>query len=288
MFSESEFEYILNDYKLLQNEKMKSHKKASILFTLLLILIVVILYVLGLVSKEPANILIPLYSGILFFLLLIYISYSFGRGGSKAFYELIIPKVIDKINFQMEADLVYSSNKKTDFLYNKIGGLFSPRCRSNIRMSIKGTSPGGRNFELYELILVTGGGKNQQINLNGIYIVFNSKTSICQQIRSNGKPQLKGTKYERIESDYKYRVYLQEGSFERDLDVDYKDMFSRVMEDTHNERGYLSIIENQTHFALHPVRLYKYRKMSLENINIVYDKIKWLIEIVDKLSIEEF
>lgn len=288
MFTESEFDYLLNEYTTIHNEKMKKHKKISIILIIGLVTIISLLYVFDLASKEPLNFLIPIYSGVVLVGLLIYLLFSYGTGSSKAFYEFTVRKVIDKLNFHMELDLQYSTDKKTDFPHNKNSGLFTRYCRSNVRMYIKGSTVEDKKFELYELTLVTGSGKNQTTHMNGIYIVLGNNTKIIQQIRTNGKPHLKGTNYSRIESDYEYKVYLKEEMFERDLDENYKDIFSRVMDNTSKQKGYLSVIENETHFALHPFKLYKYRKLTLENLNLVYDKIKWLIELVDKLSIKEF
>ncbi len=288
MFSESEYEYILNEYTAIHNEKMKKHKIISLLLMIGLLAIVSLLYVLGLTSEDPWNILIPVYSGIIFIGLLIYLLFSYGTGSSKAFYEFVVRKVMEKINFHMELDLKYSTNKKTEFLFNKSSGIFSRFCRSNVRMHIKGSSLEDKQFELFELTLITGNGKNQHTHLNGIYIVLSNETNILEQVRTHGKPHLKGTNFQKIESDFRYRVYLNEDLDERDLNEKYIDMFSRVMDDSVKQKGYLSVIENETHFALHPFKLYKYRKLTLENINIVYDKIKLLIELVDKLSIKEF
>jgi len=288
MFSESEFEYILSEYKVIQNEKMKKHKIISVLLTITLTTILIFLYVMEFASTGPANILIPVYFGIAIFLSLIYISFSFGVGGTKAFYEFVVKKVIDKINFHMELDLVYSSNKKTQFPHNKKSGLFSRHCRSVTRMYIKGKTSEDTEFELFELSLVTSNGKNQQTHLNGIYIVLKNNTKIVQQIRTHGRPHLKGTNYSKDETDSEYRVYTKEDMFVSDSDETYLDLFSRVMRDTEKQKGYLSVIENETHFALHPFKLYKYRRLTLENINVVYDKMKWLIELVDKLSVKEY
>ncbi len=290
MFSESEFDYLLNEYTIIHNEKMKNHKKISVFLIVALFAIVASLYALGLTSKEPANFLTPIYGGVLLVVLLIYLMFSYGTGSSKAFYEFIVQKVIDKYNFHMELDLKYSIDKKTEFPHNNNSGLFTRYCRSNVRMHIKGRTEKDKEFDLYELSLISGSGKNQTTHMNGIYIVLSNNTKVIQQVRTNGRPHLKGTDYSRIESDtdYEYRVYLKEDMFERDLDENYKDLFSRVMRDTVKQKGYLSVIENETHFALHPFKLYKYRKLTLENLNLVYDKIKWLIELVDELSIKEF
>ncbi len=290
MFSESEYEYILSEYTIIHNEKMKIHKKISIILIIGLFAIVASLYALGFTAKEPANVSIPVYSGILMVVLLIYLMFSYGTGSSKAFYEFTVKKVIDKYNFHMELNLKYSTDKKTKFPHNNNSGIFSRYCRPNIRMYIKGRTVEDKEFELYELALISGNGKNQTTHMNGVYIVLGNNTKVIEQVRTNGRPHLKGTNYSRIETDtdYEYRVYLKEDMVERDLNENYKDLFSRVMRDSVKQKGYLSVIENETHFAIHPFKLNKYRKLTLENLNIVYDKIKWLIELVDELSIKEF
>lgn len=288
MFSISEFEYILNEYKEIHYEKMKNHKKLSVLLTILLVLVVFSLYGLGIQKEDPFDFLIPMYSGISLFLLLIYLSFSFGTGSSKAFYEFAVKKVIDKLNLNMDLGLQYSSNKKTDFSFNKKGGIFSRHCRSRVRMHIYGTSPHGVYFDLFELTLTTGSGNSQKTHLNGIYIVLENNLNTYQQVRTHGKPHLKGTEYTKLEEGYEYHVYLKEGLSQSSTNEGYINAFTRLMDGLEKQKGYLSVIENETHFALHPIKLYKYRKLSLDNLNIVYDKIKELIELVDKLNIEEF
>lgn len=288
MFSEYEFDSIKSEYITIHNEKMKKHKKISVLSLIGLVGIIAGLYALRLNVNDPFDFLIPLYGGIGFFALFIYVLFSFGTGSSKAFYEYVVREVIDKINLDYELEVMYSTDKKTKFSHNLRGGLFSRHCRSTVRMKIKGKSIEGREFELYELSLITGGGNSQQTHLNGIYIVLGNQTKVVKQIRTHGRPHLKGTEYLKVESDYEYKVYVKEGMFEKDYNIDYKDVFSRVMRDIEKQKVYLSVIEGETHFALHPFKLYKYRKLSIDNLNIVYDKIKWLIELVDTLKIDEF
>ena len=53
-------------------------------------------------------------------------------------------------------------------------------------------------------------------------------------------------------------------------------------------KGYLSVIEGETHLAIHKYKLSEYRKMSLENLNKLYDEVNNLIGLVEKLSVKEF
>lgn len=288
MFSISEYEYLLSDYTNLQKEKMKKHKIISVLAMIVLLITVGVLYALGLASEDPANILIPVYFGASFIALLIYLLISFGSGSSRIFYDLVVEKVIEKINFHLDVDLKYSTDRKTEFTHNKNSWIFTTHARARIRMYLKGMTSNDIQFELYDLTLTSGSGNNQQTHLNGIYIVLKNDTVIHQQIRTHGKPRLKGTDYRKIESDYEHRVYLKEELNDRDLIEKYKDIFSSVMDDSEKRKGYLSVIEKETHFALHPFKLYKNRKFTLESMNTVYAEIKWLIELVDKLSIEEY
>lgn len=288
MFSESEYDYLFNEYMELHKEKMKKHKQISVLSTIALVALVFGLYLLDLARLDPFNILIPLYGGLGLIGLSFYMLYSFGTGSSRAFYDFVVQKVIDKINFNHELELKYSSDKKTEFKHNKKSGLFSRHCKSVVRMYISGYSKAERPFELYELSLITGAGNSQQTHLNGIYIKLGNSTKVIQQIRTHGRPHLKGTSYQKVEAVADYKVYLKEGMFERDLNENYLDLFSRVTRELENQKVYLSVIEHETHFAMHPFKLYKYRKLTLENLNTVYDKINELILLVDDLHIKEF
>ncbi len=288
MFTELELEYLLEDYKVIMDEKMHKHKIISVLLLSILISVVIIIFALGFFDNETVAILTMVYGSILIIVCLIYILFSYGAGSKKPFYDVIVDKVVSKINSTMELNLEYSSERKIDFKHNINSGIFSKYCRASARMHIKGLTNENNSFEIYELTLITGGGKNQTTHLNGIYIVTNNASSVLQQVRTNGKPHLKETKYQRIESDFEYKIYLDEDLDASHYSKGYNTMFSRVMSNVESNRGYLSVIEGETHFALHPFKLYKYRKLTLENLNSVYNEIKSLIELVDKLSIEEF
>lgn len=288
MFTDSELNYMNDEYKILVNETMLKHKKVSISLSVLALFITGIIFVLDSVSNKSFEWIVGIYAILFLVGTLIYVLFSFKSTFKKPFYDVVVKKVIDKINFNLDLSLQYSSEKKIKFNHNNNGGIFSRYCRSNVRMHVDGFSIEGKQFDLFELALITGNGKNQHTHLDGMYIVTSNKTDIIQQIRTNGSPHLKGVKYRLIEKDLGYKLYLSDESETLSPNKRYSDIFLSVMNDTMYKKAYMSVIENETHFAVHKVRLYKYKKIELNNMTNLYENIVSFIKLVDELGIKEF
>ena len=288
MFTDYELGHMNEEYKISLNKAMIIHKRLSISIFFLVLSTIGIIIGLDFVSDDSLKWVVAIY-GILFLIgASIYIIFSFKFGVKKPFYDIVVKKVVEKINYNLDLNLQYSSDKKIEFNHNKSSGIFSRFCRSKVRMHINGFSIEDRQFDLFDLTLITGNGKNQRTHLNGIYIVTSNKTNIIQQIRTHGSPHLKGVKYRLIEKDFQYKLFLDDESETFNQNKRYYDIFSSIMNDTMYKIAYMSVIKNETHFAIHKFKLYKHNKINSDNMTNLYEDILSLIKLVDKIGIKEF
>lgn len=288
MFTTSEYEHIKEEYTSILDSKSKKMKVASIRVLVIYIVIFLFALIFGGILEPSKGIEIPIIGSIIFVALIILFLVSYLYKSSKPFYELIIKKIVEKINNNLDINVRLIDIVKTKYDFNLRGGLFTRFCSTKVRMHLQGNSISGKHFDMYETILVTSNGKSQSIHFNGIYIVTQSNESFYQQIRTNGSPHLKGVSYNLIEKIDGYKNYISNESEMIGVNYQYVNLFKNLHDSLEYKKAYMSIIEKEVHFAVHPVTLYKYKKLSFEDLDKAYEEIKSLIELVDKLEINDF
>jgi len=288
MFTTSEYGFIEEEYtKLLDSKTKKPKVVSSRLFMIFAILIILVLFS-GIMKNEPWDLIVPIVGSIIFLILIIFLLISFKYTSEKPFYEYIVKKIIDKINYNLDLNIQQMEIVKTKYDFNSKGGIFTRFSSTKVRMHLQGHSVHGKPFDLYETILITSDGKTQTTHLNGVYIVTPSNENFYQQIRTNGSPHLKGNKYDLIEKTDEFRNYLDKDTKMISVNDQYVNLFKKLHQSLGYKKAYMSIVEKEVHFAIQPVKLYEYKELSFEKINEAYDEIKNLIELVDKLEINDF
>lgn len=287
MYIHEECEATCKEYKKMVKERSAKNQK---IWTLILVGFVVVLVSVALFTKilenETGLILYFVYGGMILVGLIVAVFISFLTISEKPAFRYLYKEIYDKINLEKGVFYEYTSYEKGDWDFNKIGGIFSKFCRVSLRRHLKGTSPNYNSFDIFDTILITGSGKNKHVHLNGMYFVVKKSNPTLFQVRTNGKPHLKGIKYDRVEDIEEYKVYLEEGKTMSNIEHKFMETVTRLKRNLKAKKVYLSVTHNEIHFAYVPkVPIRKQYNISILQMNEVYndflDEIRFIDELVD-------
>lgn len=285
MFNRNEFESINTEYNKLI--KLKSDKAKIIwtpIFVVFTIVILYLIFVVGLLERGPWNWIISIYGGIIFGGLLIAVLFSHLGISEKPAFNFLYKEIYEKIILEEQTFIKYTPYEKIKPEFNKRGGLFSRFSRAAIRRHIQGVSSTGNDFDIYDIQLITGSGKDRRVHLDGIYFVIKVSNYNTFQIRSNGSPHLKGTKYSKVEDINDIKVYVEEGKMLANTDYNYIETVKRFKLRLNAKKIFMSMVHNEIHFAFVPInKIRKQKSLTNEKLNQIYSYFIDEINIIDEL-----
>ncbi len=285
MFTSSESNDVCKEYGILVKTRSKKTTKIWISIFLVYLGIMIILPLIpGFFESDPGWLLYIIYGGIAFVGLVIAISISIFSISDKPAFNYLYEKIYNKINQDNGEYYEYIPFEKGPFTFNKDGGLFSRHCRYVVRRHVFGTSPNSNKFDIYDVTLITGNGKNQHTWFSGIYFKAIFRSSNKFQIRSHSKPKLKDVKFNKVEDITEYRVYLEEEKSITNREYKYIEVLKRLETKLNSKKIYLSVTNDEIHFAYVPkVQIRKQYDVTVSKMNELYTKFLEEINLIDEL-----
>jgi hypothetical protein len=165
--------------------------------------------------------------------------------------------------------LEYAPYVKDDKTFNKEGGLFTRFANVSVRRRIKGETEEHHRFRIYDCIMTTSSGKNQQTHFDGIYYILEKRQNTQIQVRSNGSPKEKGVKFDRLKEFEEMKVYKKEGESMLNIDHQFINLYNKLAAYNEHKRVYIGVNQDEVHVALwhrkHPAK--KMTPFTLEKLN---------------------
>ncbi len=176
-------------------------------------------------------------------------------GTNKSLYNIVYPNVIEEINFNDDSNITLDVlTKENEFI--KIGGLFPRLSSKDIKFHINYTTDDGVNISIYDAYIYTQSNNGRVVHFDGIYYVLKIPNNVYFQLRSNGSPKLKGTKFKKFQTDPLMKEYVKEDEEER-IDSKYYSLFNFLKEDIPKRKIYIGGIENELHIGITKYNLFR-------------------------------
>lgn len=191
-------------------------------------------------------------------------------------------EVINVYNMEQDENFIYTPKPKLKPEYNKEMGLFTRYATANNLFQVTGYI-NGVPFDVKSLQLMVSTGNSSQVVFSGFYIILPIAGEKMFQLRTNGKPSLKKTKFKKISTDSK-RTYVLEEDNGR-----VKDKYIRLFEMLEREYDYKKIYigsnEREIHIGLTPIKKQKYPKnLSGESFNTYYEKFVEIFKVINEIT----
>jgi hypothetical protein len=129
-------------------------------------------------------------------------------------------------------------------------GLFNGYASVSSKYQMKAEMEVGEEVILQECSLVTSNGKSSTVHFRGIYIILPIKGISFQQLRTKGKPRLKGVKFDRVEEYPEERFFVVEGHTSRDLHPFLMQVYEELPKVFDMRDYFVASNEQEVHVAL--------------------------------------
>lgn len=285
MYLKSECDSICKEYsKMVKQRSKKTSQIWSYIFLVFLVIMIVLPIIPDFLNKGSLWIFYIVYGSIIFVGLSIALLISIFSISDKPAFKYLYKEIYDKINLEEGTFYNYESFPKEKFEFNKKGGLFSRHCRTEVKRHITGTSTNENKFEIFDVTLVTGNGKNRQEHFRGIYLISQFSNSYLFQLRSHSRPHLKDVKYKRVKEIEQIRVFVEEEREMGSLEHKYISMLDRLKRNLNAKKIYLSVLNDEIHFAYVPkVQIRKQYNLNMRKMSELYSTFLDEIRIIDEL-----
>ena len=285
MYMIAESDAVCKEYsKMVKNRSNKLVKK-WIYFLLGFIVILIILPIIpNFLDNETIRIVYIIYGSLILMGLIIGILVSTFSISDKPAFNYLYMEVYNKLNQERGTFYKYVPYEKEKFEFNTRGGIFTRYCRCEVKKHVLGTSPNGNGFDIFDVTLVTGSGKNRHVHFTGIYYVVKHSSSSIFQIRSHSRPHLKGVKYVKNNDIQEFKVFLEEGQNVSNIQYKYIETIERLKRNLEVKKIYLSITNDELHFAYIPkVHIRKQYELNINKLNQIYTQFLEELRVVDEL-----
>ena len=272
MFSNYEYQRIQTEYMRLIKGRQKKALKIWVPIMLVSVIFIAIVFIFtDWIKTEAGIILIPLYGGMIIVFVIVAILVSAFGYSSKPTFNYLYPEIYKKIELSESKVVNYVPFEKLKNDFVKAGGLFPGSARAQVYRHVSSKTDEGIAFNVLDTMLITGSGKNQQVHLNGLYYYFNLKSISLLQIRSNGRPHLKGHKFEKVDEGSIFKVYIEKDKRLTSDDKLYIHKLNEIKNRLNAKKVYLSITFDKVHFAYTPFKqIRKHKNLSLSKLNELY------------------
>jgi len=251
MFSESEIIEINKEFNIRQTKLRHRNIKVWSIVLLVIIAVVVTLALLlqSVLVDAELGWIIPTYGSLLIVGATVGIFVSFFYKSKVPFNKYILPTIYRKINLNEGTD--YECNSTSSVVpFNRTGEIFSIYVSTTIRRHVKGTTTDSIPMDIYDARLYTSNNNSTHTYFDGIYYVLHRDFNSTLQVRTEGKPRVKGTKFYRIEKYKDFEVYKPEGETVSSLDEEFIAYFDQLLKSTQVKSLFLSVVRNEVHLAL--------------------------------------
>jgi len=290
MFYEHEYNIIKSAFEQAQNKKRKVFVTLSIIFETLASAAMVFSYVKlkqdqGFEDFIPEVVYISV--SVASILVLSWLVFIFSKKiFEKPFVEIVYKHLIEHINSDLGLNYAFSAYEKNNkeqiekFLES---GLFS-RSSAFVKFHIKGYTDKQYPFDLYNVRLVQSNGQSTTIPFEGIYSIIKTTDQTTLQIRTKGKPYVKGLKFNKVEVKNYFTVFKPKDEELNDIDRKYMDIFKDLFNQNTIKDMYMSVINQKVVLAIKyqedPFK--KPKTFNLDVLNQISDK---LLKEINQLNI---
>lgn len=291
MIYENDFQKLKKDFNEAQRKKRKINTIIFLVLALMMVGMSIAIYFAvqndtGFASQT--GIMIYFLVWFIFFALFIGLAYVMSKFVyEKPFVNIVYDKIIDQINVdegQTYTYQAYEKNNKEQIERFYQTGLF-PRSAAFVKFHINGFNQDQKRFDLYDVRLVQSNGQSTTILFDGLFRVLNVEYDTTLQVRTQGKPYLKGTKFRKVDVDNEFLVFKPEGQSANEIDQKLIAVIKSIYDRTTMKHIYLSVNNHQLALAIkhrkHP--LVKPKKFDMAVVNQYMEKIQKEIELTDIL-----
>ncbi|AIO18523.1 hypothetical protein KQ51_00643 [Candidatus Izimaplasma bacterium HR1] len=173
--------------------------------------------------------------------------------------EVVNKEVINLYNYENSTNFDYLDKIKVRNNFNKEMGLFTRLASVSTRFQII-----GEDINIMNCTLVTSNGKSSTVHFDGIYMIYKKMCSKTFQLRTKGRPKLKGVKFSKQEGE----LYSEFVPFESNEIIDsyYINIFESSLNsiELSKKKVYLGSNLKEIHFGYHPPKFMKYDEFTYE------------------------
>ncbi|MFA6800683.1 MAG: hypothetical protein WCR19_01090 [Acholeplasmataceae bacterium] len=274
MFTQEKYESIQKELNRLTAQKIKVTRLVFYIYLLVLLLGLTI-YLLS----NQDDLLVILITGILIGLGILGLVFSKFLISKQTMSDYLYHEIIEHINLDSGMFYKYSGKEKNtkeqiDKFYE--GGLF-PRAAVFVINNMSGFNAEQLKFECFNLKIISSNGNTSTIHFDGIYYLMETHLTTDLQLRTKGKPNVKGEKYQLINENEYMSVYKPETENLNDVDENIIKKVKSYFTDETYKNVYLSVKNGHIHFAL------KYKHSLIDKINIKnIDQLNQLLVYINK------
>ncbi|MCK5762209.1 MAG: hypothetical protein KAH16_04860 [Candidatus Izimaplasma sp.] len=285
MYMVSECDAVCKEYsKMVKNRSKKLAKTWTYILLAFIVILILLPFVPNIMSNETFRLLYIIYGSMILVGLIIGVLVSTFSISDKPAFDYLYKEVYNKLNQERGTFYEYASYEKEKFEFNSRGGIFTRFCRSEVKRHVSGISSNGNNFNIFDVTLVTGGGKNRHVHFTGIYYVIKYSSSIIFQIRSHSKPHLKGVKLIKDNDIQEFKVFLEEGQNTSNIQYKFIETIERLKRNLSAKKIFLGITNDELHFAYIPkVHIRKQYDLNINKLNKIYTQFLEELRVVDEL-----
>ena len=228
----------LNDKK----EELKQKGNTLLIPIIMFILGIAILLQNTVVPSEPIYILSTSFITLTIVAISIVVKNTVVQSTMKNKY--LNQEVIRYYNFEQEQNAHYYPKYKSGSDFNKEMGLFTRFSSVSNKYMIKFDE----ETKILHTTIQTNNGKSNQVHFQGIYVIFEYPLHTTFQVRTNGKPHLKGQSFQRgLEEDIK--VFHIEHN--HNINLNYRAILQRL---ENYKKIYIASNQKEVHIAFTPFK----------------------------------
>jgi len=233
-----------------KSDRDAQFRQCQILRTMLAVIVVVHIVLVGIFVLAEVPLLVLTIPGSLSVIAFLITKISMKYVGKKnILYDIIYPRGVTLFNQEHDTTFTYEFKPKLDKTFHEEMGLFTrfASISSNFRMVSK--QEGHAPITIQHCRMVTSNGKSSTIHFDGVYLILPKSGIPVQQLRSNGRPALKGVKMERLE-DYEERIYVPQEEGITPVDSVLLGIFQELPQTFELSRQYIGSNQSEIHIAL--------------------------------------
>jgi len=290
MFYEHEYNEIKSAFDQAQNKKRKSFIIFLLIFEILTMAVMIFSYIKlkqdqGFEDFIPETVYISVSIFSLLFLSWLIFVFS-KRIYERPFIEIVYKHLIEHINrdFGLNYEFTsYEKNNKAQIENFLQSGLFS-RSSIFVKFHIKGYTDNQYPFDLYNVRFVQSNGQSTTVPFDGIYSSIKTADQTTLQIRTKGKPYVKGVKFNKVEEKNYYTVFKPKDQMLNDVDKKYMELFKNLFNQNTMKDMYISVVDQKVVLAIkyHEDPFKKPKAFNLDILNQISDK---LLKEINQLNI---
>ena len=286
MLSSSEKQLILKAYREKNKEIRKRWGRILLRISLFMLLALAILIILiGWQDNIELQVFSFIFGGIAILISLVSYLVSRYMYSPKATYQVLIPALLEKLNFYEERSVDYQAYNKDYKTINKESQLFSRGASVSVYGSLNGFNNSMEAWAMHDIRVVISTGQSTAILFDGFLFELNRKNKVAFQLRSASRPSNKPIKFRKEEKVNGYKLFVEEGE---NIPSNVHNIAKRLEEIAsmfHVKHLYFSALKDKTYLGIQSKSLpRKQGKLTEEKVEELYQEFARYINIMNMLG----